>query len=133
MITGTLFILILAMVAFLLIGFFMTIDAEYHLVSWKVPYTLFSLAGICIIAIIGIKIWSWTGRTYKMHDVTIRVYYFDGSQKLLHLEQIPQDLPRIDSRSSKPYLVTGKGNIPYIDRFDIVEERCYEMKGSDFK
>jgi hypothetical protein len=129
---GIIFILILAMVGFLFFGLMMSIESKYHLVSKWVSYTMFAVGGLCAVTIIGLCIWANTNKVYRVHDVTVRVYYLDGSQKLLHLERIPQNLPYIDSRGTKPYLVTGKGHIPYIDRFDVIEEKCYEMKGGDF-
>ena len=117
----------------LFIGIFCMIDADHRLMSKRVPYSIFALAAILVLVMIGMVFWNSTGRTYRMHDVTVRVYYVDGSQKTIRLEGVSENIPYIDGRSHTPLFVMGRryGSIPYIDRFDIIEERRYEMTGNE--
>lgn len=124
--------LIFCVVGLLFVGMFCMIDAEHGLMSKRVPYSIFSIASLLVVVLLVRALWNCTGRTYRMHDVTVRVYYVDGSQKTIRLNCVSEDVPYIDGRSYTPCFVMGRGkHIPYIYRFDIIEERCYEMTGRE--
>lgn len=85
---------------------------------------------------IGLLFYAWynnTSRVYQMHDVKLRIYYLDGSTRDINLECVSKDIPYIDTRSKLPDLVIDRGHIPCVDRFDILEEQCYEMTGSELR
>ena len=98
-----------------------------------------SAAVLCLMAVvvmIGLLDYAWynnTSRVYQMHDVKVRIYYLDGSTRDIYLECVCKDIPYIDARSRLPDLVTGRGCIPCVDRFDILEERSYEMTGTELR
>ena len=91
---------------------------------------------LAAMVLIGLLSYAWynnTSRVYQMHDVKVRIYYLDGSTRDIYLECVCKDIPYIDARSRLPDLVTGRGCIPCVDRFDILEERCYEMTETELR
>ena len=101
--------------------------------NYRSATVLGSLAAVVMTGLLGCAWYNNTSRVYQMHDVKVRIYYLDGSTGDIYLERISKDIPYIDARSRLPDLVTGRGCIPCVDRFDVLEERCYEMTGTELR
>lgn len=107
--------------------------AEFCLCNYRTAMVCSTLA---FAVFIGLLCYTWhnnTSRVYQMHDVKLRIYYLDGSTRDINLECVSKDIPYIDARFKQPDLVIDRGRIPCVDRFDILEERCYEMTGSELR
>ena len=88
--------------------------------------------GICFALAIGLSIWSGSERIYEMHDVTVRIYYLDGSQKVAHFDGLYDDEPFLWCRRI-PFFKAGDVVIPCVSRFEIIDERTYEMTGRELR
>ena len=109
----------------------MIIELGCH--NYRLATVLGMLAAAVMTGLLGYAWYNNTSRVYQMHDVKVRIYYLDGSTRDIALECVSKDIPYIDARSRLPDLVTDRGHIPCVDRFDILEERCYEMTGSELR
>lgn len=90
------------------------------------------VAAVALLASLVDIAWSMTGRRYEVHDVTLRVYYLDGSTKVLQADSVLADqMPYIDGYYGNIFLQIKGEYIRAIDRFELLTDTCYEVTGRE--
>ena len=94
---------------------------------------LATVAAVALLACLVDIAWCKTGERYEVHDVTLRVYYLDGSTKVLQADSVLADqLPCIKINPYGNVFLHIKGErIPAIDRFELLTDTCYEVTGRE--
>lgn len=90
-----------------------------------------AISVISFAILLGLAVWSNTCRTYEMHDVTVRLYYLDGSQEVRRFSGLHRDEPYLDCRGRIPFFCAGSVEIPCVSRFETIDERKYEVTGRE--
>lgn len=90
------------------------------------------VAAVALLGSIADIAWSMTGKRYEVHDVTLRVYYLDGSTKVLQYDSVLADqMPYIDGYYGNVFLEIKGYRIRAIDRFDLLTDTCYVVTGRE--
>ena len=90
------------------------------------------VAAVALLGSIADIAWSMAGKRYEVHDVTLRVYYLDGSTKVLQYDSVLADqMPYIDGYYGNIFLQIKGEYIRAIDRFDLLTDTCYEVTGRE--
>lgn len=122
-------------IAFLLVFAVASITALLELVSddKRTAKVLATVAAVALLASLVDIAWSRTGRRYEVHDVTLRVYYLDGSTQVLQADSLlAGQMPSIRTIHYGNVFLHIKGErIPAIDRFDLLTDTCYEVTGRE--
>lgn len=93
---------------------------------------LATVAAVALLASLVDIAWCMTGERYEVHDVTIRVYYLDGSTQVLQADSVLADqMPSIYCCRGSLYLRIKGETIPAIDRFELLTDTCYEVTGRE--
>lgn len=120
--------------AFLLVFAVASFTALLAMVSdaKRTATVLATVAAVALLASIVDIAWSMTDKRYEVHDVTLRVYYLDGSTKVLQADSVLADqMPYIDGYYGNIFLRIKGEYIRAIDRFDLLTDTCYEVTGRE--
>ena len=100
--------------------------------STRTAKILAALAAVALLAALVDIAWSTTGKRYEVHDVTLRVYYLDGSTQVLQADSVHADqLPSIEGYYGNVFLRIKGEMIRAIDRFELLTDTCYEVTGRE--
>ena len=90
------------------------------------------VAAVALLACLVDIAWCMTGKRHEVHDVTIRVYYLDGSTQVLQADSVLADqMPYIDGYYGDIFLQIKGEYIRAIDRFELLTDTCYEVTGRE--